>query len=124
MCEIDFEKAYEDAALSSLKRRIAFLENGVCLTDAAAFTAPCNTLEEHFITPLDVEIRENGAIIGGKFVLTADVKATVTADKQDFFGDEKLRHSWGVEAMNRLTFRFECSEKATVTFRLKKLCDC
>ncbi len=121
VCEIDFEKAYEDAALSSLKRRIAFLENGVCLTDTAAFTAPCNTLEEHFITPLDVEIRENGAIIGGKFVLTADVKATVTADKQDFLGDEKLRHSWGVEAMNRLTFRFECGEQATVTFRLETL---
>lgn len=120
--EISFAKAYESGAnLEKLTRKISFKNGGIEIEDSFKFTAEENIIIENFVTPLEVEIKENTAVLGGKFKLSADCDIKITTDKQEFSGDEKLIKSWKTDRMNRVRFEIVSGTEKKIKIKLQSL---
>ncbi len=121
-CKISFFKAYEDGTnLNKLIREISVSDSGIEVNDEFNFDSKSNDISEHFVTPLNVEIKKNAVVIGGKYLLSCDCDTEISVDKQDFFGDETLVSSWNVDAMNRIIFKVSADEKTNIKFNLRNL---
>ena len=120
--KISFAKAYEEGTnLETLAREISFADGGIVITDNFDFTTMENRIIENFVTPLDVEIKDNTAVLGGKFKIFADCDVNILTDKQEFVGDEKLTTSWRTDRMNRVRFEAVSKNKKTIKIRLECL---
>lgn len=116
--EIGFKKLYPASAkIEDLTRKIGICEDGIDLFDEFVFESTENTISEHFITPLDIEITPEGAVLGKEFILIADTKGTFTIERVDFCGDKKLIDCWNTDGLNRLIF---CFNADNVKFSLRK----
>lgn len=119
---INFARAYdEEANLKGLNRGIAFADNGIEICDSFEFALNENEIEENLVTPLEVEIKENFAVLGGKYKLFVDCEANILIDKQEFFGDEKLTTSWKTDRMNRVKFIIDSGNAKTVKIKLERI---
>jgi hypothetical protein len=114
---VSFANAYPDAAgVKKAIRKISIVKDGVNCTDEFEFTKD-NLVAEHFITPLDVEIDGDSAILGGKYILTVK-GATVTTDTLEFNGDMKFITVWERDNLNRVKFELS-SDRVEITLRRK-----
>lgn len=114
---VSFANAYPDAAgVKKAIRKISIVKDGVNCTDEFEFTKD-NLVAEHFITPLDVEIVGDSAILGGKYILTVK-GATVTTDTLEFNGDMKFITVWERDNLNRIKFELS-SDRVEITLRRK-----
>lgn len=121
-CKISFADAYEEGnGLNNLTRNISVSNDGIEITDKFEFHSPNNKISEHFVSPLNIEIRENAAIIDGKFILAVDCDAEISVDKQDFCGDEKLTSAWGTASMNRIIFKTIADNIKTIKITLRRV---
>ena len=121
-CRISFKDAYEkEAKLKELIREISISDNGVEITDSFTFDSENNTISEHFITPLSVEIKENAIIIGGKYILSANTYCEISTDKQVISGDEKLTLAWNADFMNRIILKMTAGNEKAVTLTLTNI---
>lgn len=118
---ISFASAYDRAAgLVSLDREISF-DKGVKICDRFVFEKDTNTIDEHFITNLEVEIRGDSAVIDGKFVLTADCEGAFTKDYISFDGEAQLTKYWNNDHMNRIIFSAKAGKEKEITFTLSEI---
>ena len=120
--EVSFGKAYpEQAGVISTLRKLELTEDGIKLTDNFKFLKDKNTLCEHFITPHEVIIKDNGAIINGQFVLECDSPSNISVDYVDFNGDMKLTAMWNTDKMFRILFDFETEQNKEIKFSLRRI---
>ena len=121
-CRVSFADCYdEDSNIDKIIREISVSEDGIEIVDEFEFCSDNNTIAENFITPLGIEIKDNTAIIGGGFILSADCDVEISADKQEFFGDEKLTLAWDTASMNRIIFKALADDKKIIRFKLRRL---
>ncbi len=122
-CEISFANAYkEDANVSSIKRKLMLTNCGVEIKDDFLFKLPYNTVSEHFITPYDVEITENGAVINNDFLIFSNTKANVYVEEHILDEDDApVKLNWKSDSIKRIIFEYEFKEKASAYFKLIKL---
>lgn len=121
-CKISFKNAYEDGTeLKSLTREISASKNGISINDEFVFQTPTNTVCEHFVTPMTVEINDSGAIIGNKYLLSCDCNSDISAEKQEFFGDTKLYKSWDTDCIYRINFTVNSKDKLNINFTLREI---
>lgn len=121
-CNISYSNAYEDGSnLTELTREILLTDEGLEITDGFAFCGNDNIISENFVTPLSVEIKDNTAIIDGRFVLFADCDTKISIDKQEFSGDEKLTLAWETDSMKRIVFKVMTDDKKEIKFKLRRL---
>ncbi len=119
---VDFEKAYpENANIKKAERIIAFNADGIELTDEYVFTQEKNTVSEHFVTPCNVEIVGNSAVIDGKYILECDTECEITKDLVEFKGDNKLVSMWQTDSMKRIMFNFSTEERKKIKFILRRI---
>lgn len=117
---VGFAGAYPtEADLKRLDRSITLTEASLSVCDKFEFVGNKNTVCEHFVTPLAVEITEKGAVIGGKYLLKADGK--FSTDSVDFCGDRNLTAYWNTEKMNRIIVEYECGIKAEIEITVEEL---
>ncbi len=120
--ELSFASAYpKESGIIKLDREISLTENGVILSDFFEFSNENNEISEHFITPLDVEKTENGVVIGGRFLLSADESIRISCDFADFEGDKNLIGYWNTDKMNRMIFSFSSGKKSQISINLKRI---
>ncbi len=120
--EICFAKAYpENAGIKKLSRSISATTTGIEITDIFSFENSKNTVSEHFITPFEVEIANNKAIIGKRFILKANINGDFSLDYVSFEGDTKLINCWQTEGLNRIKFDFSTTDNSEITFTLKEI---
>lgn len=118
---ISFAKAYrKEAKIKTLDRFVTVNEDGVSIKDKFVFTNDKNTFCEHFITPLEITVEGNKAIIGNEFIVTADCEGAFAYDSVDFEDDEKLKANWNTDKMNRLKFTAFCGKQCEVTINVKR----
>lgn len=116
---ISFAEAYpENAGLNALTRQIGIDGKGVSLTDSFTFTNSENTVEEHFITLLEPEKTGDGILLGGKYLISADISCEVSVERVDFADDAKLCSAWGTDHLWRVRMGFACGESAGFTLRV------
>ncbi len=121
-CKISFKGAYEeDTDLKSLTREIDISADGIDISDEFIFSKSNNTVCEHFVTPMTVEIKDKTAIIGKKFILSTNADAEIMIEKQDFCGDENLTHSWDTDCVYRITFKLNAKDELNVKFTLREI---
>ena len=118
--EIGIKDTYgEEAGLQNLLRSVD-LNAGVSLCDRFAFENESNTVTEHFMTLLDVEIKENEVVLGNEFVLTCDAPCEISTEFKDFKNDVKLAGGWGTKGANRISFDFKTGKEFVVNFSLRR----
>lgn len=118
---IEFADAFvKEAGVKELTRSICFAD-GIDVTDKFCFEKDINSVSEHFITPLKVEIKEGKAIIDGRFCLYADKGCDIVLDNVDFEGDASLTKAWDTDKMNRICFNFSAEKKDEITISLRCL---
>ena len=121
-CTVSFAQAYEEGSnLNKLTREISITKNGIEIADGFIFDSSNNTVAEHFITPLEVEVKENSVVIGGEFLLFADCEMEISVQKQTISGDEKLTLAWNKDSLNRIIFKNTFLDKGNVKFSLQRL---
>lgn len=121
-CTISFAQAYEEGSnLNKLTREISITKNGIEIADGFIFDSSNNTVAEHFITPLEVEVKENSVVIGGEFLLFADCEMEISVQNQTISGDEKLTLAWNKDSLNRIIFKNTFLDKGNVKFSLQRL---
>lgn len=121
-CRVSFSDSYEEGSnLNKLIREISLSDSGIEITDEFEFGSNDNTIAENFITPLSVEIKDNTAIIDGKFILSADCDIEISVNKQEFFGDEKLTLAWETDSMNRIVFKTVADDNKIIKIKLRRL---
>ena len=121
-CSVSFAKAYENGSnLNKLTREILISENGIEIEDLFKFDSGDNTVAEHFITPLAVEVKNNSVVIGGEFLLSADCEMEISVQNQKISGDEKLTLAWNKESLNRIIFKNILGDNKNIKFSLKRL---
>ena len=119
--QVSFGKAYtEQAGVISVLRNIELLDDGIEISDEFNFVNNENNICENFITPYEVVIKENCAIINGEFVLECDVPSKISVDYVDFEGDMKLTAMWQSNKMFRIMFDFETEQNKELKFRLRR----
>jgi len=119
-CTISFAKAYEDAGLRTLTRTLEITDAGLEICDSFEFLGDDNTVSEHFITPLSVEIKDGYALIGGAFTLSFDTDCEISVDSQGISDDSKLKGSWDTDRLYRIAFKIKTGKKLTIKGVLKK----
>ncbi len=122
-CSISFADAYDGANVKSLVRTLEITNDGIEFTDSFEFSGDDNTVLEHFITPLCVEIKDGSALIGGKFILSVDADAEISVQKQEFFADTKLTMSWNTDCLYRIAFKIKADGKKVIKGALKNEAD-
>lgn len=111
--KISFKNAYPaEACVESLERTITPSADSVIVCDSFKFSSLENTVCEHFVTPLKVELTEDGAVIGGKYLLKAEGGVFFT-DSVDFDNDRNLTSYWNTDKMNRIIIEYKCTTEAT-----------
>ena len=117
---VSFAEAYPaEAKAARIDRRITAFADRVVLEDTIAL-AEIGEISEHFVTPLDVVIDGDRAILGGRFALSCDAGCRISAESVGFDGDPKLTEYWGTDKMNKVIFTLTAAE-ATVRFVLEAL---
>ncbi len=121
VCRMGLESAYaNEAGLEIFDRRICFAD-GVEICDCFRFLNDQNSLEENFTTPLSVEIKENGVILGGCFELYTDTDSEIILAREEFFGDRAFMKSWENGFLNRITFKIVSGKSCDIKFTLRKI---
>ncbi len=120
--EVSFGKAYpEQAGVISALRKLELTKDGIEISDNFKFVNDKNTLCEHFITPHEVIIKDNCAIINGQFVLECDSPSNISVNYVDFNGDMKLTAMWNTDKMFRILFDFETEQNKEIKFSLRRI---
>lgn len=118
--EISFADAYPDEAdVITLDRKVTVSDLSVCVEDEIVL-AKDGKISEHFVTPLDVEIAGDHAVLGGRFALSCGSECEISVEKVNFEGDAKLVRYWEVERMNRVIFTLH-QRDARLVFNLALL---
>lgn len=119
---IEFAGAFdEEAGINSLVRNISFADDGLNVTDKFDFVSDSNTVTEHFVTPLNLEVKDGKVIIDGKFCLYSNCDCEIALDSVDFEGDASLTAAWNTDKMNRISFNFSAQKDAEITISLRCL---
>ena len=109
---VSFADAYPaEANAGRVDRRVAVFADRVVIDDEIALVE-CGEIAEHFVTPLDVKIEGNTAILGGRFTLSCDTDCAVRAETVGFDGDPKLTEYWGTDRMNKVIFTVNAGDAA------------
>jgi len=119
---VKFANAYDKkASVNSVERVISFADDGLDIADSFAFDKDTNTICEHFVTPLDIEVKEGKVIIGGKFVLSANCDCEIALDSVNFEGDALLIKAWQTDKMNRIKLNFKANKAADIVISLRRV---
>jgi len=117
---VRFAKAYgSEAGITDLDRNVTITETGVEICDTFRFSNEQNKVCEHFVTPLSVEITEEGAVIGGRFLLISD-GGTFKTDYADFEGDRNLTKYWETDRMNRIIIESDVGGTSQIRITLRQ----
>ncbi len=118
--EVSFAGAYPaESNAVSINRQIAQDREEITLTDYFVFRGEENTITENFMTALMPVIKENGVLLGGKYVLSANAPCKIEIDRQEIAEDPKLSADWMTDALYRIRFVFECGSDWTGIFTVK-----
>lgn len=119
---ISFASAYpKEAEVLKVERIVDLTENGIVLCDNFEFSKNSNTICEHFVTPFDVEITSDGAVIGGTFLIKTETDGEISADSVDFNGDRRLTDYWNTDRMNRIIITSKHDKTGKVEIKLVKI---
>lgn len=118
---VSFAAAYPaEARLTALERRVT-AECGITFEDTFVFQTEENTVTEYMMTPLEVRVEGNRAVLGEEFYLAADTTCSVTVERVEFNGDAHLNQCWEQDYLYRIGFTFAMGEKATIALQLRRL---
>lgn len=117
--EVSFASAYpETAGVQSVERTVRVTEHGVNISDKFELTNETNGIEEHFMTLLKPELTDDGVVLGGKYLLTTDLPASI--EYKSFDGDQKLINAWGTDGVYRIIVSAECQKSASFEFQIRR----
>lgn len=110
---ISFASAYpEQAGALKVERSLNISPDGIELNDC--FETNGGDVYEHFMTPLDVTVEDDGVVLGNKYKLLCNAIST-EVDRFDFEGDMKFINAWGYEGLNRIKFKVDNNVKMRLT---------
>ena len=111
---VSFAGAYTEAAgVSSLVREVSLEEGGMLLLDSFSFSdKERRSLTEVFMTVLPVELRNNTAILGGSYCLSAST-GTLCVEEIPF-SDARLCLDWKQDTVRRILLEGDGEEQITV----------
>ena len=117
--EVSFASAYpETAGVQSVERTVRVTEHGVNISDKFELTNETNDIEEHFMTLLKPELTDDGVVLGGKYLLTTALPASI--EYKSFDGDQKLIKAWGTDGVYRIIVSAECQKSASFEFQIRR----
>ncbi len=117
---LGFKAAYpKEAQIKDLVRTVD-IKDAIALEDKIIFEQNENTVSEHFLTCLDIEVKEDRVILGEKFELVSDLPSEITTDFVEIKDDLKLFGSWKTAKLNLVCFNFKTGKEFNVKFTLRR----
>ena len=108
--DVSFPLAYAaEAGVARLDRHISISEAGIDVIDDIALAGE-GEISVHFVTPLDVRIDGERAILGERFELRCTGASKIASETVSFDGDVKLMKYWNTDRMNRVIFSLSAKE--------------